>query len=524
MLINSSSHYKRPHYNFPGGGGGGGGAWQLAAGHWIPAKMPMTIVHPRPDSEITGVARQQYAYADGVFQYRIPISVQGGAWPFHYELILGPAGASIAQADFNPADPYNSNYGAVIWTPTSEGGPYTFQAKVTDQDGSTATVTWTATALNSQFIFIDPAAVTNGTGTKASPFNTMVGLSVAVAGGVASAYYGKMFTYRAGTTTFTGAETNGNLHLKSNYNAYIFLGYTGETCTLNFSASAIINDDQSDLYIGQIGITNARTDGVNIGGQINTAFIFSTQVTAENRVTLFEMPASNAAYSTNTPHDSNEGVIVFDNPGTIRNYFSYTYSTLTNCSVPYYDIYMVKYGVHEGCQTVGNPALFPYGGFFVKSDAQYFTIRNNYSVHGSGYGVIVIYGQSQTVTNNNIEVGYNTIINLSADLNDGALMGFNNGSIGLNTTPNLYIFRNTLVGGYGAYGDYAWNLIEDKNIVIDDYGMSAKYNISNPVNGCTVTETNTLAGSSSTGILDVNYKLTGTYRTSYLGTRGAEIG
>lgn len=57
----------------------------------MPAKMLPVLCCPRPESEIqsaitvgeTLIARQQFFYADGVFEFRLKISIQGGAYPFY---------------------------------------------------------------------------------------------------------------------------------------------------------------------------------------------------------------------------------------------------------------------------------------------------------------------------------------------------------------------------------------------------------------------------------------------------------
>ena len=62
------------------------------AGSWVPAKQAMIQVYPRPDTETNTWARHRWAYYDGTnaVQYRIPLGVSFGAFPYVYQLLLGP--------------------------------------------------------------------------------------------------------------------------------------------------------------------------------------------------------------------------------------------------------------------------------------------------------------------------------------------------------------------------------------------------------------------------------------------------
>ena len=71
-----------------GSGGFRGQAWILAFGHYVSTlitSMPPVIIYPRPHAETTVNAYCKNAYPGQ--RWEIPIVVQGGAWPFKYELI-----------------------------------------------------------------------------------------------------------------------------------------------------------------------------------------------------------------------------------------------------------------------------------------------------------------------------------------------------------------------------------------------------------------------------------------------------
>jgi hypothetical protein len=137
----------------------------LPAGHWVSAKMPLNIVHPRPDSE-TGAftstvnARHRLAYYDGInaIQYECPIVVQGGARPLVYQITAGPSWLNIGQG-------YGSAmYGILYGTPTaaiSKSSPVTVTVRVWGQDQTNhvdVTFTLATSSSTTDFIFVNSGA------------------------------------------------------------------------------------------------------------------------------------------------------------------------------------------------------------------------------------------------------------------------------------------------------------------------------------------------------------------------------
>ena len=102
------------------------GGWQLPSGYFETAVMPLRVVYPRPNTETQTFARHRHAYPG--LQYRIPISIQGGAYPFRFEVVEGPSGMVVGETVGA------TDYGVVTWTPSAAGGPYNVVIRVTDQD------------------------------------------------------------------------------------------------------------------------------------------------------------------------------------------------------------------------------------------------------------------------------------------------------------------------------------------------------------------------------------------------------
>src|SRR5580698_5204552 len=120
------------------------------AGSWMPAKQPMIQVYPRPDSETNTFARHRWAYYDGAnaVQYKIPLGVSFGAFPYVFSLLSGPPGMSIGATFWNTswnswADAIAAGYGTLQWTPSASVSGATVSVLVTDQQRNTTTITFT---------------------------------------------------------------------------------------------------------------------------------------------------------------------------------------------------------------------------------------------------------------------------------------------------------------------------------------------------------------------------------------------
>lgn len=493
-----------------------GASWQLPSGYYVPAKMPMTVVNPRPDSETASWARNRLAYPDGTMQYSVPVAVQGGAYPFHYQLISGPPGMTIG------ADLTDKNYGIVTWTPTSAGGPYQVDVKVTDQQGNTVDATWSVTATTKGFVFIDPNAPAGGDGSEAHPFNNTMAVfgptpTDATYSGYQIIFRGARSGYPLSTIAMQGPESNGNVTLQNNYKPVVWLAYTGDTVNLDFSHfKALVNSNQNDIWIQGLNIENARTDVTDYH-----FFYFSTNST-NDRTVFFDNNFSNIGYSS-TAHDAvNQACILMFDPGVLRKYFTFVNNTLDKFEAAFLDLYAIKYAVIDNNKLLNGIAPSPEAGFYLKSDLQDFSVRRNSSLSQTyGYGAIYVPMQAQHFTNNNIEVAYNVVI--SGNLQKPAFIFEWDAFNGANSNPKEYVYRNTFEGWIGGNFGFPFTVWEENNVLIDDSGKSAKMNISGNNGVQTVIKSNNLVGTSSDGYIDADGNLTGSYASQFRGTHGHEI-
>lgn len=93
--------------------------------------------------------------------YNVRVAVTGGSYPFIHELTTAPNGMSI-----------DTNSGVINWpNPQLKSTPYDVSLKVTDQEGTVKTVSWTITVTTDKFLFVDASAPSSGgSGTLSDPY------------------------------------------------------------------------------------------------------------------------------------------------------------------------------------------------------------------------------------------------------------------------------------------------------------------------------------------------------------------
>ena len=488
-------------------------SFPLPQGHFVPAKMPMHPVFPRPDSETQPYARHRWAHPD--FRYEIPIGVQGGAWPFKYEVINGPTGATIGQY-YGDAD-----YGVVKWTPSNgDSGTKTFTVRVTDQELNTVDLTWTTTIDPNQFIFIDSSAPSAGTGSISSPLKSFADWYTNSE--TDATYKQKIAVFRRGTYALY-ASSGGTARFDSNYKSVCIIGYPDETpifdCT---NATLALTGNASDAFFANIRFEHATPYAKNprmIG-----------VYTKLDRVTIWK----NYFYdlTNGTVGDDNCSGLYCANNGSPTYYWLVKHNTFdefTNhgSNGSYVDLYYTYYGVIEENTAKNSSARY---GFWAKVTKAYVTLRaNDLSKNITGGGITVHYGDNAPGQPHDHEICWNKVvipINL-VDLLSLLIMGDNPSDINRNHY-NTFIYRNTFVGGRAVvrFGSPVENFKVDANVVVSD-----RSDAFSPVRSGSAawnediidTLILNLTGTKSTQIVDTNGMLVGDYRKRYLGIIGHEI-
>lgn len=343
-----------------------GESWQKAAGFYTPAKFSMTIVHPRPDTDSPASwARHKNAYPG--IQYRCPVTVQGGAWPFKYELLQSPTGMTIGETYGSTASP-NTDYGVITWTPTGTSGPHNVEVKVTDQDGNTVTTLFTITSNTTNFAFFDINDTTSlATGTITEPYNSF------------SDWYdfnnlvtigNKILYWRAGTYSHPSTALR-----FGNNDPLVHLGYPGE--------SAVIQGTNGNFnFLG----TSTVTDDMFVGGLKFSGGYFSTGV--NNRMLVMRAGTGRWTIFENTFADYSQSGATNDNPCAIfagavsrRNYQAIVGNRFTNFSmgrtsgvVAGWILYQCNYLV---CENNTNDNISAASSGLLKGEILNYTQRNN---------------------------------------------------------------------------------------------------------------------------------------------------
>lgn len=278
--------------------------WQLPTTHFVRAKMPMTLVHPRPDSETNTWARHRKAYPG--LEYRIPVAVQGGAYPFYYEILDAPEGMAIGKTV------WDTDYGVLSWTPDASlnGQEFPVTVRIYGQEherevGETVGPTFVeaqfvirVTDSTDDFIFVDGRVEKSGDGSIGAPLKTLKetygdGSSTVVT------YPGRAVYLRAGvyeTLTDDWFSNKGYAHAEGSRTPVVFLGYPGEAAEIDFTNGTIYSEmDGRDFYIGGLTLRNTSQRARGYHGTNDYAPVGSKALlVGQGRVTVFENHFINA--------------------------------------------------------------------------------------------------------------------------------------------------------------------------------------------------------------------------------------
>jgi hypothetical protein len=479
-------------------------SFPLPSENFVPAKMPMALVYPRPNNETQSHSRHRWAHPD--MPYEVPIGVQGGAWPFKYEIISGPAGAVIGQLYGD------ENYGVVSWLPTTSTGEESFTIKITDQELNSITATWSVTIDANQFIFIDD----DSSGAKIGTIDQPLGSWADWYKGDASdnTYANKIIVFRGGNYSVVGDPAhNGNVEINTGVKSPSIIGYPGELAILDCSTAKIFTrggTNVKDIFIADIKWANGRQDVAN------AHFFWATN------------DVSRSTWWRNQFHNLLPGQVGTDNTSTVfvsdtgthKNYFLYKHNTLTEIhNLGYNGSYVEAYGlsywlVEENTARNSDSNA----GFFGKQTVSFATTRANEAF--------------DNIDGEQMGFGYNTPTGMGAPhdheicWNRVRLPQNNQGTVGMmwahNTVYdgkhyNSYIYRNTFVNGSSWIRfKGAENYEVEGNVVVSN--LLSRWNTS--IMNTTIPN---VTGKEGDGITDQKGLLTGQYRLDFLGIAGHEI-
>jgi len=397
--------------------------------------------------------------------YEIPIGVQGGAWPFKYEITSGPSWLSVGQY-------YGDNqYGVVHGTPGATGS-YPVTVRVTGADNvNYVDVQFTVQSnisnsaiVDAQFVFVQDGYAGTKVGTISQPLATIPdwwGASISD-----SAYHNKIVVCRGGnyTATMPPAENNGNMRLQASTKTCQIIGFPGETVIWDMSTAKIFDDStaSNDLFVSGITFINARND------LANAHYFWLTGTT--NRATFWKNTFKDMLHG--TAGDDNTGPIFIATTATVKNYiliqdnicenvinggFNGTYFTVFRASNV-----LIHNNTALDC-TTGT-------GINAKGTVANVTIRANQlwdNVTGIQLGIG--YGSEAGEIPHDHEICWNNA------LCPGNVIQFVNSNTYTGQSYNTYLYRNTLQGASGTCQYVgAENFETDANIL--NFGSYANWN------------------------------------------------
>ena len=445
------------------------------------AIQALEIIAPRAGLD-TG---NRYYKAYPGLEYQVPIAAIGGRYPNTYALISGPSGMSIDTAT-----------GVLSWpNPTTSGSPHSVTVRVTDALGATASVTWAITVTTSGFIFVEAGAAAGGTGTLASPFNSIDDWYITKAN---TTYSGQFIYFRSGTYNTNAAPVEDGWRLAMpSHKPTVWLAYPGESPVIDVTGSHIAPYPSiSNWYMEGLTIRNMNTDfGVRIdSGGNNTVFY---------RCVFDDMPAGAGGIGTNA-----SGVMIA-NGGSKSNYVAFVNNAFSDFVgggaygiLGYYaDKTLVQGNTFTNLTDSSTKAIGP------KMNNAYWFIRDNrINLGGSGDGIWI----DTYATTGNIKASYN----LSRSYGNAFWAGQETSGYG-----TIESYRNTFVGDVVLSNLSGSGPVTMENDVIVNELPGT--HVSTPEGG-TPTLTSVLSGNAAAGILDSSGNLQGSFRTTYLGTRGYE--
>lgn len=512
---------------------GSTGVWNglLAAGQFIPAKMPLTpqrIVLPRPDAETSTRAFHRNAHV--ALPYELPIVVQGGSWPFVYELIDAPAGASLGR---NHGD---EDYGILRWTPTANG-PFSFTVRVRDQDGSSVQFSWSGVVSSTWARFVDSmnGSDSSGTGSLAAPWRSLAHAYAQVQDGGAlclraGAYDAPTEAMNIAVSGGSGAGRVGSL-----------IGWPGEMATIDCSTLNSANlawYNSSDTYIGNLSFVGGPS------GQANPRYFVSLSV--NHRCYQYRLGFDSPTVGTAAGGgDDNNSCLFLGAGGAVRSYVAQVFCTFrhlhrTNNGFSGIDTYQTRYLVvadnvyDTPAENTARHALWIKG--WEQEDV---SVRGNRWTQAWGGSLIEVSmsASAGAFSARRIEICFNTLVARTG----AAAMNFGSAPSGPERGP-IWVYRNTLVGlPVIARRSWPLEISFENDVVVHDvttFGgtVSGKLLMSDPnapegrFYDPALRENIVLTslhmechGDSSDGILDAEHRLTGVWRSLYLGSHGAEI-
>lgn len=456
-------------------------------------------------------------------EYKIVSKAIGGSPPYTYSLSNAPSGMTVVAGPCTGA--LTCLAGVITWTnPQATANNITVRA--TDRDGDWVEATWSITVSTTigadGFCFIDSVSGNDstGNGSLATPWQTLAkALNTSTGCGARSILYLRAGTYNKTGITRASIDCRSpseavSIRVTESSQPVTWLAYPGESVTVDLTDDTCIDITGSNVYIQGLTINNCYSNCFHVGrtSRYGAQFVFNT------------MPRTGPGGA-----EQNAGHIMYkQNYGAINyhdlvshNTFSGAYTTNQNSCLKFYSILkaVISNNSFYGNNTSECVALKAAVQQFSVIDNKFEdTTANQRAIGGNwsdgtaterGYGEIMF---------NNILSATDYVLDLN---NDGEL-------------DAVYVYRNTFAGVpvgvqnlHASIGPFTFT----NNVIINAQAASgscpAKFHCFDlsltPVDYTRLVLTDNLTGVAADSITDANGALQGSYRTSWLGTRGWEL-
>jgi hypothetical protein len=466
------------------------------------ANYPLEIIQPQPN--LTTASRYYKTYTG--FEYWVRVGAIGGLYPYTYSLTVAPSGMTI-----------DAKTGIIVWpNPVEAGSPHSITVSITDSEGTTARRSWTLTVSRTGFYFLDAVngrtVVQGGAGTLVSPWKTLDDLLEAGTVSSGTQAFFKNGTYNMDGLTQTNHGDYGYSFDIPATKPLIWLAYPGESPTIDFGSSGwadpapFFGMDRNDFYIAGFRLINPWNFAIKgFGSRCVIAWntfenLRHGQDGANSAFLMSGGTGINGHYYTYT-HDNSFSNVFIDGGGgaggAIVKYYSETKSLFENNTLSNQN------GSNSASQE----------GLSWKSYNTYCVTRNNtfdYIMDDS------IGGNANNNNNNTFE--FNLVRNCGTG--EGVVVNLNSSAGPEYYYRNTFVCPVTIKNVDSADGPFTFtnNVIVNANMT---YSGLSYVNVSAPSR---ILRANDLTGTASTGIVDTTGALQGSYRTTYLGTRGYETG
>lgn len=247
------------------------GSAQLPTNYFLPQKLPIRIISPRPD---TADALRYWRWATPDVPYKVRIVVQGGSPPFRVVINDAPAGMTVGGEMARRVDPetgmvlheWYTGYLTLRWENPAASGVYNVSFTVYGQDSESDTVAFSVTCNPNMFLHLRQAVGNDSNdGSYATPLQSFVN-GVWKNSDSDATFAGKILLNWDGTYGINSGASNTSPILDRANKPFAIMSVDGESPIYDLSEGHFrtsSNDGGHGLCVEGISFDGSRTDLAN---------------------------------------------------------------------------------------------------------------------------------------------------------------------------------------------------------------------------------------------------------------------